>query len=80
MTVLALQIDDEFLARAKKVADLDQLSIEQLAISALRHHVEYISAVDEIAHMPPFSLDDYEMQRDPDELDAEYEFRLNLFR
>jgi hypothetical protein len=27
-----------------------------------------------------FSLDDYEMQRDPDESDEDYKLRLQLFR
>jgi hypothetical protein len=30
--------------------------------------------------MPTFNLDDYELQRDPDETDESYEARKSLFR
>ena len=79
MAVLEIAVDEDLLSQARKVADLDRLSVEQLALSALRHHVEYIAAVSEFADMPPFSLDNYELQRDADETDEEFEIRLGLF-
>ena len=42
--------------------------------------VEISEHVFETAERRRFSLNDYEMQRDPDENDENYELRLRLFR
>lgn len=42
---IEIAVDDELLARAQEVAGMDSRSLEQLAVSALRHHVEYVRAV-----------------------------------
>jgi hypothetical protein len=49
--------------------------------SLIRSRAEYLDALADLSsHMPRFSLDHYEMQRDPAETDEEYEDRKSLFR
>lgn len=67
MNVIEIAVDDELLARAQELAGMDGRSLEPLAVSALRHHVECVRAVAALSGMPPFSLADYELVRDPGE-------------
>lgn len=46
----------------------------------LKRHIEYINQFENFSEMPRFTLDEYEMQRDPNETDEEYQARLDLFR
>lgn len=49
--------------------------------SLVRSRAEYLETISDLSsHMPRFSLDHYEMQRDPGETDEEYEDRKSLFR
>lgn len=80
MTVVTVKLDDDLFARASELASWDKLSVEELVANALRRHVEYVAHVRDIPRLPPFSLEDYELQRDPGESDAEYEARRALFQ
>lgn len=81
MSTIQIQIDDELLERARKVATLDDQSVEELVANMLRQHIEHVDTFADLSGgLPRFSLDDYVLQRDPDESDADYEARLNLFR
>src|SRR5699024_8342387 len=74
-----ITISSETYSAAQRVADLDHVSIDILIDSLLKRHIEYINQMKNFSDMPRFSLDDYEMQRDPDETDEEYRTRLELF-
>jgi hypothetical protein len=66
---------------AKRAAALDKVDITTLLESLIRGRAEYLEAFSDLsAHMPRFSLDTYDLQRDPGETDAEYEERKSLFR
>lgn len=80
MANVFVQIEDQLFEKARVLANMDHISVEELVIGSLRHRIEYIERMFEIFDLPEFSLDNYEMHRVPGETDAEYEDRLNLFR
>jgi hypothetical protein len=80
MADITLHLDDELYSKASRLADLDRMTVEDVVQGALRRHLDYIDVVEDFSKMAPFSLKDYELQRDPDESDEDYAFRRSLFR
>jgi hypothetical protein len=75
-----VSISDDAYAAAERMAALDHVTVEVLIESLVKRHAEYIDTLNSFSELPRFSLDEYELQRDPDETDEEYQARLNLFR
>jgi hypothetical protein len=66
---------------ARRTASLDKVDITTLLESLIRSRAAYLEALSDLsAHTPRFSLDNFELQRDAGETDAEYEERKSLFR
>jgi hypothetical protein len=80
MIDVIVRLDDALFQKASRSARLENLSIEDLLESALRRHVEHAEAAEEFSRMAPFSPNDYELQRDPDESDKDFAFRRSLFQ
>ena len=80
MADVTVHLDDELYSKASRLADLDKVSVEDLVENALRRHLDYVDVVDDFSHMAPFSLENYELQRDPDENDEDFAFRRSLFQ
>jgi hypothetical protein len=79
MNELKISLDDELFRKASRLARLENLSIEDLVASTLRRHVEHAEAAAD-SGMAPFSLENYELQRDAGESDEDYGFRKSLFQ
>ncbi|MCV3765609.1 hypothetical protein [Rhizobium sp. TRM95796] len=75
-----ITISDETYANARRIAERDDVSVDALVESLVKRHAEYIDALNHPSEQNSIRLDDYEMQRDPDESDADFEVRLALFR
>lgn len=76
-----VEINADVFEMARRTAALDKVDVPTLVESLVKRHVEYIGSLQELGQdMPRFSLDHYDLQRDPDETDEEYESRKNLFR
>jgi len=76
-----VEISADVFEVARRTAALDKVDVATLVESLVRRHAEYIETLDKLAPtMPRFSLDHYEMQRDPGESDTDYQARLELFR
>jgi len=76
-----VEISADIFEVARRTAALEKVDIATLLESLVRRHAEYIETLEELAvHTPRFSLDHYNMQRDPGETDEEYEARKSLFR
>jgi hypothetical protein len=80
MIDVIVRLDDALFQKASRSARLENVSIEDLLESALRRHLEHAEAAEEFSRMAPFSLNDYELQRDPDESDKDFAFRRSLFQ
>jgi hypothetical protein len=80
MNELKIFLDDELFRKASRLARLENLSIEDLVASTLRRHVEHAEAAADFSDMAPFSLENYELQRDSGESDEDYGFRKSLFQ
>jgi hypothetical protein len=80
MNELKVFLDDELFRKASRLARLENLSIEDLVASALRRHVEHAEAAADFSGMAPFSLENYELQRDAGESEEDYTFRKSLFQ
>jgi hypothetical protein len=78
--VATVAISDDAYAAAQRIAEIDHVSVGVLIESLVKRHAEYIDSLNAVSEMPRFSLDEYEMQRDPGETDEHYEARLDLFR
>jgi hypothetical protein len=78
---IAVEISADVFEVARCAAALDKVDVATLVESLVRRHAEYIETLDELTPITVrFGLNRYEMQRDPDETDEEFEVRLNLFR
>jgi hypothetical protein len=78
---IPVEISADVFEVARRTAALDGVDVATLVESLVRRHAEYVETLDELAPSTVrFSLDQYQMQRDPDETDEEFEARLNLFR
>jgi hypothetical protein len=76
-----VEISADIFEVARRTAALDKVDVATLLESLVKRHAEYIETLEELtAHMPRFSLDRYEMHRDPGESEEEYEARKSLFR
>jgi hypothetical protein len=78
MATRTVEISAEVFEVAKRAAAIDKVDVTTLLV---RSRAECLEALDDLStHLPRFSLDHYEMQRDPGETDEEYEDRKSLFR
>jgi hypothetical protein len=66
MADVTVHLDDELYGKASRLANLDKVSVEDLVENALRRHLDYVDVVENFSHMAPFSLENYELQRDLD--------------
>jgi hypothetical protein len=73
-------LDDELYSKASRLTGLDNLSVEDLVANALRRHLDYVDVVEDFSRITPVSLENYELQRDPDESNDDYAFRRSLFQ
>jgi len=80
MTTITLDLDDELHDRASRVAKLDDVSLAELVKSVMRRHIDYIETVEDFSKMPPLTLENYDLERDPGESDENYLFRRSLFQ
>ncbi len=80
MIDVTIRLDDELYRKASGLARLENLSIGGLVESALRRHVEHAEVAEEFSRMTPFSLENYELQRDASESEEDYTFRKSLFQ
>jgi hypothetical protein len=83
-----IQIDDELYARVAAAAAHEgkdaSTYVAELVREALRRRFAAVLSADtedleENYTLPPFSLENYGLQRDPDESDEDYAFRRSLF-
>ncbi len=76
-----VEIPSDVFQVAQRTAALDSVDVPTLLEGLIRRHAQYVEAFEgAVRSVPVFSLDAYEMQRDPDETDERYEARLSLFR
>ncbi|MGU3659091.1 hypothetical protein [Methylobacterium fujisawaense] len=76
-----LEISANVYEAARRLAKLDNVDVSTFVEDLVRRHSEYVASLGSInREMAAFVLENYEMQRDPDEIDADYESRLSLFR
>lgn len=81
MATRTVEISAEVFEVATRAAAIDKVDVTTLLESLVRSRAEYLEALGDLStHLPRFSLDHYEMQRDPGETDEEYEDRKSLFR
>ncbi|WP_156917702.1 hypothetical protein [Salinarimonas rosea] len=78
---VAIELPSDVVEVARRTAARDNLDVETLLTDLVRRHAEYIDALsDGEPSTQRFSLDRYELQRDPGESDEDFEERLSLFR
>jgi hypothetical protein len=76
-----LEISANVYEAARRLAKLDNVGVSTFVEDLILRHYEYVSSLGSINRgMAAYVLENYEMQRDPDEIDADYESRLSLFR
>jgi len=76
-----IEISDDVFETARRTAALDNIDVTTFLEGLVRRHAGYMATLDDMANgSRSFRLHDYEMQRDPDENDEDYEQRLRLFR
>jgi Arc/MetJ family transcription regulator len=80
MADVTVHIDDELYEKASRLAGLDKVSVEDVVENALRRHLNYVDVVEDFSQMAPFSLENYELQRDADESDEDFALRRSLFQ
>ena len=80
MADITVHLDDELYDKASRVARLDNVSVQELVEDVMRRHLDYVEALEDFSKVPAFSLENYELHRDADESDEEYEFRRSLFQ
>jgi hypothetical protein len=76
---VTLEISEDVLAEAERMAAMDDVPVSVLIESLVRRHAEYVDALGAFSGMPKFSLSDYKMVRDPGETEEAYQQRLSLF-
>ncbi|MGP9818453.1 hypothetical protein ACTZWW_00430 [Salinarimonas sp. NSM] len=78
---VTIELPAEIVEVARRAAAIDKLDVETLLADLVTRHAEYVDALsDGDTSKIRFSLDRYELQRDPGESDADFEERLSLFR
>jgi hypothetical protein len=80
MADISVHLKDDLYDKVSRVARMDNVSVEVLFEEVLRRHVEYVETVEDFSAMPALTLENYELQRDPDENDEDYSFRRSLFQ
>jgi hypothetical protein len=76
-----IEISDDVFETAQRTAAMDNIDVNTFLEGLVRRHAEYVAALEDMASGSlRFSLDEYEMQRDPDESDEDYKLRLQLFQ
>ncbi|MHB8271556.1 hypothetical protein [Bradyrhizobium sp.] len=76
-----IELSDDVFETAQRTAAMDNIDVSTFLEGLVRRHAEYIATLEDRASRSlRFSLDDYEMQRDPDENDEDYKLRLQLFQ
>jgi hypothetical protein len=76
-----IEISEDVFETARQTAAMDNIDIKTFLEGLVRRHAEYVAALESAASGSlRFSLNDYEMQRDPGENDEDYQQRLQLFR
>jgi len=72
-------LSSETYAAVKRASDLEGVTVATLIEDLVKQHVEYVEEHTSFAQLPRFSLDEYELQRDPGETEEGYQARLHLF-
>jgi broad specificity phosphatase PhoE len=72
-----IDLDPSTYWAAKHMAERERITIEALLESLVRDRAEYVDTFDRV---DSFNLGDWEMNRNPEESDEQYEARLALFR
>ncbi|MCG6204753.1 hypothetical protein LPW26_08905 [Rhodopseudomonas sp. HC1] len=80
MVDITVHLDEELYDKASRVARLDSVSVQQLVEDAVKRHLDYVETVEDFSKMAPLSLADYELVRDADESDVDFDARRALFR
>jgi hypothetical protein len=76
-----IELSDDVFETAQRTAAMDNIDVNTFLEGLVRRHAQYITTLeDRPSGSLRFSLDDYEMQRDPGETDEDYKFRLRLFQ
>jgi len=76
-----IEIRDDVFETAQRTAAMDNLDVNTFLEGLVRRHAEYVASLEDMASgSRRFSLNNYEMQRDPDENDEDYQQRLRLFQ
>jgi predicted PhzF superfamily epimerase YddE/YHI9 len=76
-----VEISDDVFETAQRTAAIDNIDVNTFLEGLVRRHAEYVGILEDVASGSlRFSLNDYEMQRDPDENDEAYQRRLRLFQ
>jgi hypothetical protein len=75
-----IELSDDVFGTAQRAAAMDDIDVNTFIEGLVRRHAEYVATFEGIASgSRQFSLDGYEIQRDPDESDEDYKLRLQLF-
>lgn len=77
---MAVDISAETYAAAERIAERDHVPVGVLIENLVKRHVDYIASLEFHTDIPAFTLDAYDMMRDPGETDEDYQARLSLFR
>ena len=72
-----IDLDPSTYSAAKHMAERENMTIEALFESLVRDRADYVDTFDRV---DSFDLGDWEMDRNPEESDEQYEARLALFR
>ncbi|MEA3159937.1 MAG: hypothetical protein QOD95_1485 [Gammaproteobacteria bacterium] len=76
-----IEISEDVFETAQRAAAMDNIDVNTFLEGLVRRHAEYIATLEDMASgSHRFSLNDYEMQRDPGENDEDYQQRLLLFQ
>ncbi len=78
---VAVELPCDVFEVAKRTAAHANVDVTTLLIDLVKRRAEYVEALSGAdPDMSSFSLDEYELQRDPGEGNEDYEERLSLFR
>jgi hypothetical protein len=76
-----IKISDDVFETALRTAARDNIDVNTFLEGLVRRHAEYVATLEDMpSGSHRFSMNDYEMQRDPDENDEDYRQRLQLFQ
>jgi hypothetical protein len=76
-----IEIRDDVFETAQRMAVMDNIDVNTFLEGLVRRHAEYVATLEDMASgSRGFSLNNYEMRRDPNENDEDYQQRLRLFQ